>query len=133
MPQRCFCFVVVLVLLFNGEIFSQKNSTNNSPSINNHSPANFEFENVSLIDWAKDSVVTKEKAKPVSRISKLHSPLLTLSRPPLLQSFYTNHIGFFCKKELQIEKITSVPFRFRLGSLDYVNYMERKPNALNPR
>jgi hypothetical protein len=38
--------------------------------------------------------------------------------------FYACNIGFFCKKELLIEKAIKIPLRFRLGSLQQCNYYE---------
>ncbi len=44
--------------------------------------------------------------------------------------YYIQNLAFFCKKELQLEKVTKVLFRFRLGSIDYVDHLEGKPNAI---
>ncbi len=46
--------------------------------------------------------------------------------PGLTQDYYTCHFGFFCKKELEFEKMTRIPLRFRLGSLEQVNALEGK-------
>src|SRR4051794_4668508 len=41
-------------------------------------------------------------------------------------AFYFNSIGFFCQKELQIEKSLKFAVKFRLGSVAYTNKMEGK-------
>jgi hypothetical protein len=49
---------------------------------------------------------------------------------PLPQNFYNQSLGYFCKKEVQLQKFTSLPLFIRLGSKEYVDYLERKPNSL---
>jgi hypothetical protein len=47
----------------------------------------------------------------------------------LPQNFYNQHMGYFCKKEVQIQKAIILPIYFRLGSKEYTDWMETKPNA----
>jgi hypothetical protein len=51
------------------------------------------------------------------------------SRSVINADFYACNFGFFCKKELQFEKATKIPLRFRLGSMQYNNYLEGKINS----
>jgi hypothetical protein len=53
-------------------------------------------------------------------------------KPVLGKYDYYNSLGVACKAELKLEKATKIPFRFRLGSLQQTDYMERKPNAQKP-
>ena len=56
-----------------------------------------------------------------------------LALPPVLpQNFYNQHLGFFCKKEVQLQKKLTLPVYFRLGSKRYTDYMEKKPNVERP-
>ena len=71
-----------------------------------------------------DTLITKNN---LADSLPLHLPLLLI--PP---NYYSTHLGFFCKRELQVQKGTKIPLQFRLGSVEYNNYMEQKPNAQKP-
>jgi len=125
-PQRINIILVVLLML-TGKIFSQeKIQSINSDStfkIKGKYIPDFNFEkfcynNYFNADHLKN-VMTYKNSHITTRDFFLRSNFLD-------RQFYTDHPGFFCKKEIQLEKITSVPFRFRLGSLDYVNRLEGK-------
>ena len=43
--------------------------------------------------------------------------------------YYTSCLGFFCRKELQLQKAINFPVKIRLGSVSYIDRMEGKKNA----
>jgi len=77
-----------------------------------------------------------EQKKPVSakQIPSVYSsvfsisPLLFLPVKPVSVTIGSpmSNWGVMCVGEYKLEKKTGVPFRFRLGSLDYVNKLEGK-------
>lgn len=70
------------------------------------------------------AVAGAQQSAPVRDSMGFSKSLMLL--PP---QYYTQHLGFFCKKELQLQKRIGTNIFFRLGSKDYVDYLERKPNA----
>ena len=121
MAERPICLFVVLILLLNGEIFAQEKNVEN------------------LTKTGVERVVERvlEKKGKVGILDGFRQKTIIWSRqdvmaePRILLRVNVPET-FFCKKEWQFEKATSIPLRFRLGSLAYTDYLEGKPNALKP-
>lgn len=77
--------------------------------------------------------LNKPAALPTLKVSQNFSstpPLPTIKALPT--GYYYNSIGFFCQKELQVEKALKMPLKFRLGSLNYTDKMEGKGQTYLP-
>lgn len=133
MRQRIIFFLVVLSLMFSGKILGQQKIAGLRYPVDYKSILCTQFGAARF-----DESCQINSYKGVD-ISGLNAALITLrpqaflSKPVIGPSYYCNSLGFFCQKELQIQKFTSLPIFFRLGSLEYVNYMEQKPNAVKPQ
>ncbi|HET6768933.1 MAG TPA: hypothetical protein VFH08_16085 [Chitinophagaceae bacterium] len=128
MPQRINIILVALLML-TGKIFSQDTLFNMAKPISSGNSICGTSVKTNLIKSPIDYDGLKE-FQYENRIRFDYSLKINdagfLFNAPILSSFYMRHLGFFCKKEIQFETITSVPLRFRLGSLDYVNRLEGK-------
>jgi len=116
MVQRIYKFLVVLSLL----VICQKLHAQLSPLTVVPQPVVFMKLAAVKPIVKKASIVNKN----LPRITP--SPLSAPVSAGIATDYYTQHFGFFCKKELQFEKATAIPLRLRLGSLDYVNRLEGK-------
>jgi hypothetical protein len=65
--------------------------------------------------------------KPVNTGFLFNNPNFTQPAKDILPGdYYTTQIGFFCRQEIKFEKITKIPFRFRLGSVEACDRLEGK-------
>jgi hypothetical protein len=127
MMQRVFIFLVVCLLMFCGEIFGQKFPEKNMviPQKIQGGLPNSSGEKKCWIGIGQRMEELKKRRDSVCMTRPAYFTL-----HPVPNNLYASHLSFFCKKELQIEKFTAIPLRIRLGSLEYVNYLEQKPNSL---
>ena len=135
MAKRFFYLVVVLVFLFNIEVPGQEIAVGKFVE-------NKAIKRLRHISFnGQERIFKFSKNSPVNRLNqyglvpvKLQSSSMPALRINHLQNnSYTKNLSFFCRKEWQFEKTTSIPLRFRLGSLEYTNYLEKKPNAIRPQ
>jgi len=120
MVQRFFAFLVVHLLLLNGEFFAQTDSAQ-TPTFSNGSVSfDRDRQNVYGLPFTTSGYNFHNREK----FSKIFFNQSKINLIP--EAFYYNNLSFFCRKELDFQRKTSIPFRFRLGSLQYVNYLEGK-------
>lgn len=81
--------------------------------------ANAQTTSVEKSDTPKSTLLNPLELK-YSILNKSYSP----TAQPKAYSY--NDLAFFCKVEVQIEKAAKIPFKFRLGDVRYVDYLEKK-------
>ena len=113
--------ILVVLLMLSGKAFSQQQISSSSQLI--YKAGNIIHTLNTDHTFYKNSFVKIDVKKNYT----IPLPLTFFAKTEVIDpNFYQCNLGFFCKKEIQLEKITSVPFRFRLGSLEYVNKLEGK-------
>ena len=134
MLERFFFLVVVLIFLFSSKSSGQVINVEKN------------FKNTSVwsfgryISRGQHRILKFSKNFPdtllnpaTDKLNLSTSSRYSLKMPLLQNNFDAQKLSFFCQKEWEFEKATSIPLRFRLGSLGYTNYLEQKPNALKPQ
>jgi hypothetical protein len=86
------------------------------------SPFNLETLPVDRLHNASTPPLSRIKSVTLIRCEKL--PVKTIPA-----SYYNSTTGFFCQKELQLEKAVRFPVKIRLGSVSYTDRMEGKKRA----
>lgn len=132
MVQRSRIFLVVWLL-----IFSMKNFGQNIPQ-----QIYFGINSQEILTRfkIKQSIYETIKNKPsfilianrcVAENNIVNNSQITLY-PGYLKGILVMTQGVLCRVEYKFQTVTTIPLRLRLGSLEYTNYLEQKPNALKP-
>lgn len=75
----------------------------------------YSFSRMSVLNWYSIPSPNRQ-----SLVTQSPNARLELSKD------YYQHLGFFCKIEIQMERQAKMPVRFRLGEVGYVNKLEGK-------
>jgi hypothetical protein len=131
MSKRFFYFVIILIFLNYSEISGQEKLVESflkNTAIEGFGRPGTESNPAGLYFHKK----LLFPQKTVHRAYFMSGSIPYFESTGLRNKFHPDDLSFFCRQEFLFEKVTSIPFRFRLGSLAYTNYLEKKPNALHP-
>lgn len=130
--QRSFLFLVVFTLMFFRGVSAQTVGIKSPVFPRNWGKSGAINRPMVQVGLPADPSFSAGTSNPYAG-RKLEPVVFSLKAIPVISpGYYTERLGFFCRKELQLQKITVLPLRIRLGSADYVNWLEQKPNAVKP-
>ena len=69
----------------------------------------------------------KKQVDQINMFISVEKTKKNLSENPLLPDWEASDLPLFCKIEHHIAQKSRIPVLFRLGSVDYVNFLEQKP------
>lgn len=82
--------------------------------------------NVLLFLLLPFSILNAQKPFPITKNQSTIDSLKKIPLRVLAADYYSNNLPFFCRKELQIQRVIKVPFKFRIGSVEEVDKLEGK-------
>mgnify|MGYP000055886728 CR=1 FL=1 len=84
----------------------------------------FHFDFVTQIQgWDIALAPITEASLPPALLSIIPQPL---PKSTQLYQYNAADLAFFCRVEVKLERATKIPVRFRLGDVQYVDYLENK-------
>ena len=89
----------------------------------------------SLVSYVSGQEPSAPQAKAIFYKTYTATPLKDHKKVLPVQSvppaFYACNLAFFCRQEIKFEKATKIPLKFRLGSVQQVDFLEGKPGSRN--
>jgi hypothetical protein len=131
MAQRFRIFLVVWLLIFAGKFFGQNIPQQIYSGINSQEILTRFKIKPPIYEAIKNQPAFTLAANSCNEKNIVNNPKIILY-PYYLKGSSVISEGVLCRAEYKFQKVTSIPLRLRLGSLEYTNYLEQKPNALKP-
>jgi hypothetical protein len=125
MAQRVISFLVVWLLMFSETVFSQEKTQEFIKKENKIAGATFSME--------KKPTIFRMNGEGLLTASPFVLGYYQKPRVTIFPTFYYDHSGFFCQREMDLQRISRFMPKIRLGLIDDVDWMERKPNAVKIR
>ena len=120
-------FLFFCMIFVGGAAFGQNDSLKNTifEPLHKGKLILIPYNTSSLINKSDWNIRPQLKTRPANFSMKITDINYTMIRP----DFYTQNFGFFCKKELQLEKVAKIPIKIRLGSVQQCDWLEGKRSA----